>query len=473
MLGVVTAAFGQEAILRIHTKPILPSRETLDRLDLTLAWKIKVPMDSVRDGFYSLQMFPGKTAPLMVAQTYQGAVVAINAETGDILWRTLIGRPFEMAQPVAINSQTVFACRREVLYALDRDSGKQVLYTAEPNSRVPAYGMSLESTPSAGLAADDEFLLVPLTNRLLQLEVPNFRAELKKQKPTPSGLPQDSPQLNRGWSFSTTGLTILQPAIIWRTHVSVITVEGSVFVIDTLGGATITTFKAEGNIKGITAVNKSVLYIPSEDYFLYAFDSGSGRLLWRFPGQSHIMRSPVATDKDVYVAPSGTGLYRLDQATGNVKWNQRNAVRFLANNKRFVYTMDKLGQVLVLDYDRGKELARWDTRDWVVPVSNDMTDRIYLAANDGQIICMHHRESIQPLKVKTFDELKPLPQPKKEEKKDDNQDPTKNGTPEKGPGGPTSIDDIPARTEDVVMVRRRVAASAGLVLEAIAARKMQ
>ena len=44
----------------------------------------------------------------------------------------------------------------------------------------------------------------------------------------------------------------------------------------------------------------------------------------------------------------------------------------LATNNRFVYALDRMGHLLVLDYDRGKELARWDTRDWVVPVSNDM-----------------------------------------------------------------------------------------------------
>jgi len=87
-LLAATTVLSQEGTIRIHTKPVLPSLETLDRLNLKMAWKLKLPMDGLHDGFYSLQLFPGKEFTLMVAQTYQGAVVAINAENGDILWRT-------------------------------------------------------------------------------------------------------------------------------------------------------------------------------------------------------------------------------------------------------------------------------------------------------------------------------------------------------------------------------------------------
>ena len=36
-----------------------------------------------------------------------------------------------------------------------------------------------------------------------------------------------------------------------------------------------------------------------------------------------------------------------------------------------------------------------------------MTDRVYLASNDGQILCLHHRDDVQPLRVKTFEALEP------------------------------------------------------------------
>jgi outer membrane protein assembly factor BamB len=436
-------ALGQEGTIRIHTKPVLPSLETLDRLNLKMAWKIKVPMDGLRDGFFTLQLFPGTSAPLLLAQTYQGAVVAINAETGEILWRTLIGRPYEIAQPAAVNDQTVFACRREFLYALDRDTGKQVLYTAQDTSPVPAYGFALEATPSAGLVADDEFLFIPMSDQLVRFDVPNFRVQLKLQAPTAGGAPQDSPQVIRQWAYNATGESILQTPILTRGRVVLTTTEGTIFVVDKFSGATSTRFQTEGKIKGSLAYDKSVVYIPCEDYFLYAFDTATGRLLWRFPGQAQIVRSVVATDNDVYVSPTKAGLYRLDRLSGLVRWNNKQAVRFLAGNKRFVYAMDGLGQVMVLDYERGKELARWDTRDWNVPLSNDFTDRIYLPANDGQIICLRHRENVKPLIVKTLESLKPPPPEKKDEKKDELKDGEKNGDKDKGTEGKVGLRPLP------------------------------
>jgi outer membrane protein assembly factor BamB len=419
------AALPQDAGLRIHTKPVLPSLETLDRLNLKMAWKVKVPMDGLRDGFVSLQLFPSKDFMLLLGQTNQGATIAINAETGDVLWRTLVGRPYESAKPAAVNNQTVFVCRREYLYAIDSESGKQMLYTAEQGTTVPAYGMALEGAPSAGLVADNDHLFITQVDRVIRYEVPHFRSEYKSRPPPTAGKLQDSPQVVREWAYRVIGETVVQTPILRNNHLIITTGEGSVVVIDKYKGEEVTHFRAEGGILGTTAINKSVAYIASEDYFLYAFDTASGKLMWRFPGQAQITRSPQATDKDVYVSPAKAGMIRVDRVTGEPRWNSKEAVTFLAANKRFVYTMDRLGQVQVLDYDRGKELARWDTRDWTMPISNTLTDRIYLAANDGQIICLHHRDQVKPLKMSTSEDVQAPPKKKevdKDEKKDDTKD---------------------------------------------------
>jgi outer membrane protein assembly factor BamB len=459
-LVAATTALSQEGTIRIHTKPVLPSLETLDRLNLKMAWKLKVPMDGLRDGFYSLQLFPGKDFPLMVAQTYQGAVVAINAENGDVLWRTLVGRAYQIAQPAAVNSRTIFVSRREFLFALDRETGKQLLYTVEQGSSVPTYGTALEGAPSAAAAADEDFLFIPLVDRVVRYGIPNFQAEFKARPPATLGKMEDSPQIVWQWNYNAFG-TILQAPIVNLARLIVTTAEGTVLVVDKFTSDTVLRFKTEGSIKGVTAFNKNMIYVPSEDYFLYALDTGSGRLKWRFAGQSHIIRSPEATDQDVYVAPAKAGLYRLDRISGEPRWNNRDAVKFLAGNKRFVYAMDRLGQVMVLDYERGKELARWDTRDWTVPLSNDLTDRIYLAANDGQIICLRHRELTAPLIVKTFEDFKAPPPEKKDEKKngvkpetkddkkDEMKDDKKDDNKDKGQDGKVSLmspQTVPARS---------------------------
>src|SRR5205823_3061987 len=125
--------------------------------------------------------------------------------------------------------------------------------------------------------------------------------------------------------------------------------EGTVFVVDKYTGETVTRFKTEGSIGAMVAYNKALVYIPGEDYFLYAYDTAKGQLLYRFPGQSPILQHPSVTDKDVFVTPAKAGMFRLDRLSGEPRWNNKEAIKFLASNQRFVYVFDKFDRMLVLD----------------------------------------------------------------------------------------------------------------------------
>src|SRR5262249_14506255 len=77
---------------------------------------------------------------------------------------------------------------------------------------------------------------------------------------------------------------------------------------------------------------------------------------------------------------------------------------------------------------RGTSLGLLDTQDFRVRMSNELTDRVFLGAHDGTIICLRHRALASPLRNKTPEKLpvkkeegkKPKEdekQPKEEEKK--------------------------------------------------------
>jgi outer membrane protein assembly factor BamB len=408
--------------IRIHTNPRVPARDVLDRLSLHKAWHTTVPMDSMRDGFYSLQLIPGPKGYLLLAQTLRGSVVAINAETGDTLWRTTCDRPYEPKQPAGWNDQAIFVVRRATLYILDRDNGQQQLFAVDSATNRPVYGMELEAEPSAGLVADDDYVFVCFSDRAVRYVVPNYRAVYKIQQRVPTGDEKlkEAPQPIRQWSFNTFGGQLLQTPVLFGEMLTLIGAEGTLTVINKFEEKPekpVARFRTEGFITGRVGYNKSVLYVPCEDYFLYAYDSMTGRLLWRFPGQSPIIRSPSATDRDVFVTPSKGGMLRLHRRNGEPVWRNSDAQQFLATNNRFVYALDRFGNLLVLDHERGKELARYDMRDWVIPVANDITDRIYLASHDGQILCLHHRDFMRTLTVKTFEAPKRIKEKEREEEK--------------------------------------------------------
>src|SRR5437868_122503 len=91
ILGATLApAFPQGGAVREYTSPRGLSAEALNRLNLTLAWKTRVPTESTRDGLLSVQLVPGEKATgyQVLVQTLRGYVVALDPETGVTQWRT-------------------------------------------------------------------------------------------------------------------------------------------------------------------------------------------------------------------------------------------------------------------------------------------------------------------------------------------------------------------------------------------------
>jgi hypothetical protein len=154
---------------------------------------------------------------------------------------------------------------------------------------------------------------------------------------------------------------------------------------------------------------EEMAYVGSHDSNVYAISIDSGRVVWRFAASNPIERQPIATEKDVYVVSHKVGLARVDRATGQGVWHltrggvdypsNSEADRFLAANPKFVYATDASGRLLVLDRATGTRLSIYEgTRDFNVPFSNAVNDRIYLVANNGLIVCLHDRDYATPFR---------------------------------------------------------------------------
>src|SRR3954466_9198882 len=89
---------------KIRTTPKLPGRETLERMNLTLAWSARVTVDGSRDGIFSIQVIPGRPSQLVV-QTFKGTVYLYDGDNGDLLWKNSVGPAFWAPQPAASNDQ--------------------------------------------------------------------------------------------------------------------------------------------------------------------------------------------------------------------------------------------------------------------------------------------------------------------------------------------------------------------------------
>jgi outer membrane protein assembly factor BamB len=437
-LALTLTAPAEIAREKLYTHPVPPPREVLDPLNLTLHWRAYAAVDGRRDGIDSIQL----AGPDLLIHTRSGMVIAMDAETGQTRWRTSVGVPYRGRHLLGFNSRYVFPVNNNFLHCVDRHDGtvkwryklvgatsappvadEEQVYIVRPDGRVYAYFIprleipfatpvgSPKDRPLDQLAPDE---LSPLYQGVLrtttsvgpQTNIREMGVEAEKgPKPAPS------------WDFAT-GWRILQPPVLTDEAIMLSDPDGRLMALSKRGradGSTVEVFNfaVDGAVMVRTGYLDNTAYVGSQDTNLYAIAVSTGKIIWRHTAGHPISRSPLVTADDVFVTATDQGLSRLQRANGEPMWrvplNQGRGRRVvaesnaeadqpLAANPKFVYAFDRQGRLLVLDYRRGVTLARLDTRQFVVPVANEYTDRLYLAANNGLIVCLRDREYTEPIR---------------------------------------------------------------------------
>jgi hypothetical protein len=447
LLSVVLAlaALGQPDRTNLYSVPAVPPRDVLERLNLRLAWSVLIPVEGRRDGLLSVQLAPirqdGKVKMRLLVQTKSSVLSELDAETGQTLWTTRVGRPYTGRFAPGFNNRDVFAERGIDLYGVSRQDGEI------------RWKIGLRGPAVADVLADSRSIYVNNgSNEIDFYDLPT-QGEIK---PT--------------FFRSHRSLIPLQLRPV-QTERFVIypSPPGSVVALfkDTAG--LYVRYQTEGTLPegpGVHEADASV-YIASRDGNVYGYSLAEGEQAWRFPAGAPLDRTPFVNDEDVFATADRIGLFRVRRRTlsgaalvsllerrglvglaqlqevvkeagkragdpaviltllrrkgylseaqqetvryrgGEGLWNNRSADRVLAVNPKFVYAMDRVGRLLVIDRQRGRELSRYDLRDYPVPVTNELTDRIYLAANNGRILCLHDRDYANPERMKRLPEPAP------------------------------------------------------------------
>ena len=77
-----------------------------------------------------------------------------------------------------------------------------------------------------------------------------------------------------------------------------------------------------GGIPSPPALANGILYVVSQDFYLYALDATTGSLLWKYTLGAVVDSSPAVVNGVVYVG-SSDGMYALDATTGALLWTFR------------------------------------------------------------------------------------------------------------------------------------------------------
>ena len=133
----------------------------------------------------------------------------------------------------------------------------------------------------------------------------------------------------------------------------------------------------------------------------------------KFTTGGPIQQKPLLTDNSLYVVGARWGLIRLkhgskDQTSLEPMWTERlsdgrvrarpnsEVVQLLSVNSSYAYGLDRGGRLLVIDAIRGSTLSSYDVSAFTLPLTNEATDRVYLAAGSGLLLCLHDKARLKP-----------------------------------------------------------------------------
>ncbi|MFN4260086.1 MAG: PQQ-binding-like beta-propeller repeat protein [Gemmataceae bacterium] len=428
LMGAMSA-YGQSRWL---TNPLPPPADFLDRLNLRPAWQVRVPLESRRDGI-------AEVLPLgdqVLARTYSGTLMAIDAYSGHTQWIKSPSRSYAKVQAVGVNDSTVFLVNAETLYALKRSTGRQLwkhelpnIVTAPPVADEDMLYLCFAGGEFAGM------VLPPTPAAPPPGELPAAPAATPPPESMPAGVRSQYARSTQGYTgysvrassyvgyeqpvvgprpvtvFSHRLETRLDfPAMLSSRRVTVAGAASTFFNFVKGYPDDLVRFPVAAGVSAPPVAYEDVVYLAGEDKVVYAQSLETGFVRWRFlECRSPIVQQPAVTNENVYIVGASTGLHCLDRANGRLLWRNPDAQQFRAANPKYVYATNRSGEMLIIDRLRGTTLTAADWRFFNVPIRNVQTDRLFLAAHNGLLICVYDRDYHSPIWHRIKMEKKPQP----------------------------------------------------------------
>jgi len=412
LVAALVAGCGAPVVaLGAYPSPIV-SQPAAARHGLTRAWHVQVDLDRGQGRVSDVVLGEGA----VYVQTTRAVIHAIDAETGESLWSSTVGRHDRPSLTPDVSKDLLATINGTQLYVVNRYNGDLLYQTKVHGAAGAGPGLSEKRAyvPMIG-GLVIAYRLDPLTDPAKELNIRDERPQEEQEEERRENIRvrQDYiPPL----SCQGIGRAMIQPLVCQETmaeeFVAWPTDRGYLnigfidrrqedrfavkyrLVTDAPISARPTYAPADPNEPPASGV----IYAASEDGFVYAVQEKGGETLWRFSAGEPIIEPAVVIDDRVYAATQLGGMYSIDAELGQEVWWAPNVERFVAASKNRVYAVDKTGRLLILNAETGQRLDSLAVEHLPIKPINTQTDRIYLASDTGLIQCLHEIELGEPIR---------------------------------------------------------------------------
>jgi len=410
--GQLTAALNDEIV----------TETTAQRYGLTRAWITQAQVNQGQSRLQSVVLIDG----VIYAQSSRATLEAIDAETGQKLWSKMIGQPRHPSFPPGACRDLVASINGATLYVLNRYTGDilyQTVVNGAPGSS-PAVSTRRVYVPMvAGMIVS--YRLAPVTDPAKELGKisPGSAAMSAEEKKEAAKRDEEERRENiriqqafvSPLYCNSTGRTLVAPVVTTQNRDQEFVAWGTdrgYLYLGCIDRRSDKTFVAKYRRSTTGFFSSPLAYMPpdpkvtsdsgviyggSSDGYVYAMQERTGELQWKFPASDPVIDSPVLIGNRLYVTTELGGMFCLNAKTGVQLWWAPDLLHFVAAGKQRVYAADKLDRLRILDARTGATLDSVPTTAIPIKISNDQTDRIYLATEGGTIQCLREVEQVNPL----------------------------------------------------------------------------
>ena len=167
---------------------------------------------------------------------------------------------------------------------------------------------------------------------------------------------------------------------------------GSPSSLESGGGKLLWRHKTGDVVWSSPAVVNGVVYIGSDDHYIYAFNASNGSLLWRYKTGAFIISSPVVVKGVVYIGSDDDYVYALNASTGTLLWHYQTGNRVLSSPavvKGVVYAGSEDDYIYALKAGSGTLLWRYQTGNQIFTSSPAVGNGVvYIGSTDHYVYAL-------------------------------------------------------------------------------------
>ncbi len=160
-------------------------------------------------------------------------------------------------------------------------------------------------------------------------------------------------------------------------------------------------FKTGGSINSAPIVNDNVVFIGSNDDYLYALDTQTGKVIWNFQTEGDIRSTACVYNDFVLFSSEDGNLYALNKNSGEEEWHFSSAERITKNEltdviiaaspaveNETVFFGSYDGHMYALDIETGEMKWKFKTGAGVKSSPAIYKGRVYFGSFDGHMYCL-------------------------------------------------------------------------------------